>query len=330
MDPSCYKDTEVSRGLNYHYYLLPPTDGKPTLLFLHGFPSSSYDWNRQIAYLQPKGYGIVAPDMLGLGRTSRPLDAEAFRPNLMAKDIIDLLDQENIDKVIGVAHDWGCITLCRLSILYPSRFIAFGWLGLSFREPTRTTFDLEKVMAFLKQTFGSETLAYWQFFNREDAPAIIEKNIDSFIQLLYPKDPECWNPYMVAPGKTAQWLENNMTPGFADYLNEEDINVIRRSILDGGIRSGLNYYKAVIQDVDLEDALNLPNNCVIEQPCFFAAAHKDYVCTPAQSKPLMEKYAKDLTTVDLSTGHWLQFEAADQLNNELEAWLQKKVNGSYV
>jgi soluble epoxide hydrolase/lipid-phosphate phosphatase len=112
MDPSCYKDTEVSRGLNYHYYLLPPTDGKPTLLFLHGFPSSSYDWNRQIAYLQPKGYGIVAPDMLGLGRTSRPLDAEAFRPNLMAKDIIDLLDQENIDKVIGVAHDWCILVLC--------------------------------------------------------------------------------------------------------------------------------------------------------------------------------------------------------------------------
>jgi soluble epoxide hydrolase/lipid-phosphate phosphatase len=135
-------------------------------------------------------------------------------------------------------HLRGSITLGRLSILYPSRFIAFAWLGLSFREPTSTTFDLEKVMALFKQTFGSETLAYWQFFNREDAPAIIEKNvrtfqlypqtrvtmsyqIDSFIQLFYPKDPGCWNPYMVAPGKTAQWLENNMTPGFADYLNEE-------------------------------------------------------------------------------------------------------------
>jgi hypothetical protein len=93
-------------------------------------------------------------------------------------------------------------------------------------------------MAFFKQAFGNEVYAYWQFFDREDASAIIEKNvsacqpylrirvimsyqIDSFIQLLYPKDPESWNPYMIAAGKTAEWLENNMTPGFADYLNEE-------------------------------------------------------------------------------------------------------------
>jgi soluble epoxide hydrolase/lipid-phosphate phosphatase len=111
MDPSQYKATQVSRGLTYRYYFSPPTDGKPTLLLLHGFPSSSHDWNRQIAHFQPKGYGIVAPDMLGFGRTSRPLDVEAFRANLMAKDIIDLLDKENLDKVIGVTHDWCALVL---------------------------------------------------------------------------------------------------------------------------------------------------------------------------------------------------------------------------
>jgi pimeloyl-ACP methyl ester carboxylesterase len=106
MDNSHYKETTVSRGLTYHYYFSPPTNGKPILLFLHGFPSTSHDWNRQIAHFQPKGYGIVAPDMLGFGRTSRPLDPNAFRANLMAKDIIDILNKESIDKVIGIAHDW--------------------------------------------------------------------------------------------------------------------------------------------------------------------------------------------------------------------------------
>jgi soluble epoxide hydrolase/lipid-phosphate phosphatase len=77
-------------------------------------------------------------------------------------------------------------------------------------------------------------------------------------------------------------------------------------------------------------ALDLTDNWAIEQPCFFAAAHKDHICAPVRFKPQMEKYAKDLTTVDFFTGHWLQFEAANQLNEELEAWLQKKVNTSQI
>ena len=73
MDTSLYKDVKVSRGFNYHYYFSPPVSGKPTLLFLHGFPSTLQDWARQIRYFQPKGYGILAPDMLGAGGTSKPL-----------------------------------------------------------------------------------------------------------------------------------------------------------------------------------------------------------------------------------------------------------------
>jgi soluble epoxide hydrolase / lipid-phosphate phosphatase len=45
--------------------------------------------------------------------------------------------------------------------------------------------------------------------------------IDSFIQLLYPKNPEYWDTYMGIAGKTAEWLENNMRPGFANYLRKD-------------------------------------------------------------------------------------------------------------
>ena len=106
MNNSLYKDIKVERGLTYRYYFSPATDGKPVLLFLHGFPSTSHDWVRQVKHFQPKGYGIIAPDMLGFGGTSRPLDVKAFRLKLRVKDLIDILDKENIDKVIGVGHDW--------------------------------------------------------------------------------------------------------------------------------------------------------------------------------------------------------------------------------
>jgi pimeloyl-ACP methyl ester carboxylesterase len=106
MDTSLYKENKVERGLTYRYYFSPPTGGKPFLLFLHGFPSTSHDWVRQVKHFQPKGYGIIVPDMLGFGGTSRPLDVQAFRLKLRVKDIIDILDKESVDKVIGVAHDW--------------------------------------------------------------------------------------------------------------------------------------------------------------------------------------------------------------------------------
>jgi soluble epoxide hydrolase / lipid-phosphate phosphatase len=106
MDNSLYKELKVDRGFNYRYYFSPAAGGMPVLLFLHGIPSTSHDWVRQVEYFRPKGYGIVAPDMLGFGRTSRPLDVNAFRQNLRAKDIIDILNKENIDKVVGIGHDW--------------------------------------------------------------------------------------------------------------------------------------------------------------------------------------------------------------------------------
>lgn len=106
MDTSFYKQLRVLRGLDYHYYYSPPVSGKPTLLFVHGFPSSSQAWHRQIQHFQPRGYGILAPDILGAGRSSRPLDPKAFRMNLLATDVIEILDAEDVGKVIGVGHDW--------------------------------------------------------------------------------------------------------------------------------------------------------------------------------------------------------------------------------
>ena len=106
MDASKYKDLVVRRGHTYHYYTTPAAPGKPTLLFIHGFPSSSFDWSRQVAYFEPKGYGLIVPDCLGYGGTSKPTDYHEFRWKLLADDLIDIVDAEKPEVVIGIAHDW--------------------------------------------------------------------------------------------------------------------------------------------------------------------------------------------------------------------------------
>lgn len=109
MDVSSYKDIVTSRGLTYHYYYSPAQDGKPTLLFVHGFPSTSWDWHKQVAHFRPLGYGLVVPDTLGYGGTSKPTDPELYRPTLVTKDLVEILDSENLRTVIAIGHDWSVV-----------------------------------------------------------------------------------------------------------------------------------------------------------------------------------------------------------------------------
>lgn len=106
MDSTLYKDLDVSRGFSYHYYYSAAQEGKPTLLFCHGFPSTSQVWAPIAANFKTKGYGVLVPDLLGYGGTDKPADPAVYTANLLTKDITDILDAENIDHVIAIGHDW--------------------------------------------------------------------------------------------------------------------------------------------------------------------------------------------------------------------------------
>ena len=97
----------TSRGLTYSYvHFAPKSPNNRYILFLHGFPSTSRDWRHQTSFFAEKGYGIIAPDLLGFGDTSKPTDLGMYKTKDMANDIVEILTSENVGKVVGVAHDW--------------------------------------------------------------------------------------------------------------------------------------------------------------------------------------------------------------------------------
>lgn len=106
MDSALYKTFETSRGLTYNYYFTAAAGGKPSLLFIHGFPSTSYDWRHQIAFFSKGGYGIIVPDQLGYGGTSKPTDPSAYKSSLICKDLVEIVDSEKIAEVVVIGHDW--------------------------------------------------------------------------------------------------------------------------------------------------------------------------------------------------------------------------------
>ncbi|PPQ94482.1 hypothetical protein CVT25_001115 [Psilocybe cyanescens] len=326
MDPTLYKDILVPRGFKYHYYYSPAAQGQATLLLLHGFPATSYDWRKQVAYFQPKGYGIIAPDLLGSGGSSAPIDVAAFRMNDVARDIIHILDAERVDKVVGFGHDWGSVPLSRLSMLHSDRVSAFVWMTLPFVPPYTEPFDLEAGMQFAKSLLGYEAYSYWQFFISEKAPEIIEKNvttqIESFNQLLYPKDPACWLDYLAVRGKTEEWLVNNKQPGRPAYLSDLEFDKLSSDTLKTGIRSSLNWYKAQVTNLGLDDNKKIPaENHKIKAPSFFAAAGKDCIAVPEMGIATIGRYSDQVTTVEFDAGHWVHIERSEEVNKAVEDWL---------
>ena len=101
-----YKDVTTARGLVYHYHYAPARERQVTLLFVHGFPSTSRDWRHQVIYFQAQGYGVVVPDLLGYGGTDKPTDPELYIESLMTQDLVDILDAVGVDKAIAIGHDW--------------------------------------------------------------------------------------------------------------------------------------------------------------------------------------------------------------------------------
>jgi len=80
--------------------------GKRTLLLLHGFPTSSFDWYKVLPELQRRFGRIVAPDFIGLGFSDKPTNFDY--PITFQADIVEtLIAKLRISSVDILAHDYG-------------------------------------------------------------------------------------------------------------------------------------------------------------------------------------------------------------------------------
>lgn len=164
----------------YSYISVPSTGSKPTILFLHGFPCTADDWRVQISYFSSLGYGILAPDLLGYGGTSKPISVAAYNPKSMATEVIEILDHEKIDKVIGVGHDWASRFLSRIANYYPNRLHGIAFLSVGYAPPTQP-FDLDAANTLLLKIAGYTPFGYWKFFETDAAAALIKEHVRNIV-----------------------------------------------------------------------------------------------------------------------------------------------------
>ncbi len=87
-------------------------------VLLHGWPQTWYEWRHVIPHVVEAGYRVVAPDLRGLGDTSRP--AAGYDSGSVAGDIAELLaDHLGVTRFHLAGHDWGGPTAFALAAANP-------------------------------------------------------------------------------------------------------------------------------------------------------------------------------------------------------------------
>ncbi|MDP9408676.1 MAG: alpha/beta fold hydrolase, partial [Actinomycetota bacterium] len=98
------------------------------MLLLHGLATSSHLW-RDVARDLGHGRLVLAPDLLGLGRSEQPASAARLAPGAQGDILLLLLDALGHDRVVVVGHEIGGAVAVALAARAPERVAALALLG---------------------------------------------------------------------------------------------------------------------------------------------------------------------------------------------------------
>jgi len=102
-----------------------PADARRPVLLLHGEPSWSYLYRSMIAPLVDAGLRVVAPDLIGFGRSDKPADRDDYTYARHVAWVTDLvIGQLDLRDVVLFGQDWGGLVGLRLAAEHEDRFAA--------------------------------------------------------------------------------------------------------------------------------------------------------------------------------------------------------------
>ncbi len=108
-------------GLRMHYIDEGPRDGE-TVLLLHGEPSWCYLYRKMIPPLRDAGFRVVAPDLVGFGRSDKLLSRLDYTYQMHVDMMARFIDELGLDRVNLFGQDWGGLIGLRVVADRPQRF----------------------------------------------------------------------------------------------------------------------------------------------------------------------------------------------------------------
>ncbi len=113
-------DTEG--GLLRLHYVDEGLRNAPVVLMLHGEPTWSYLYRKMIPIVVNAGYRVIAPDLIGFGRSDKPSLRTDYTYQRHVDWIRALLTQLELNEITLVCQDWGGLIGLRLVAEHPDKF----------------------------------------------------------------------------------------------------------------------------------------------------------------------------------------------------------------
>lgn len=98
-----------------------PRDAAPVLL-MHGEPTWSYLYRKFVPLLTGHGHRVVAPDLVGFGRSDKPAERSDYTYEAHVKWMSDWLLANDLRDITLFCQDWGGLIGLRLVAAFPERF----------------------------------------------------------------------------------------------------------------------------------------------------------------------------------------------------------------
>lgn len=128
--PNYISDLPSLNGLRLHYLdekplacgHCDPNNEPLTWLCLHGNPAWSYLYRKMIPVFTAAGGRVVAPDLIGFGKSDKPKKETAHSFSWHRQVLLELIERLDLRNVVLVVQDWGGLLGLTLPMAAPQRY----------------------------------------------------------------------------------------------------------------------------------------------------------------------------------------------------------------
>ncbi len=299
-------------------------EGRPPVVFCHGFPELAYSWRHQLPAVADAGFRAIAPDQRGYGGASRPEAITDYGLGQLCGDLADLLDELDVERAVFVGHDWGGFVAWAMPVLFPDR--CAGVVGLC------TPYTPFPSTEFLKMMFGEDPEQMYMLWFQE--PGVAEASLDAHPSLVFEKltvggvDPAQLAELGMAREGGATFnpfIDLESVPALGQsLLSPEELDVYASTFARTGFRGGINWYRNIdANGATYPDVGKVP----LGLPSLMICAEWDPALPPALAAG-MPTVCSDLEMHTIErAGHWVQQEFPEQVNSLLTDWLVRRFPG---
>ncbi|MFL6231521.1 MAG: alpha/beta fold hydrolase [Thermoanaerobaculia bacterium] len=270
-----------TNGIRLHAVEAGP-EGGPLLILLHGFPEFWYGWRHQIEPLAAAGFRVLVPDQRGYNLSDKPKRAAAYNIDLLARDVLGLIDDAGAGKARVVGHDWGGLVAWWLGIRYPERIARLALLNIPHPQVILDN--------LLKNPVQRKKSWYVFFFQ---LPWLPERafRADGF-----------------ALGVRS--LRRSSRPG---TFSDADLDLYREAWSQpGAVRSMIHWYRAGVRSRP-----KLPASPRVSVPTLLLWGTQDRALGREMAQPSIDLCDDGRLEFFEEASHWIQHEEPERVNREL-------------